>query len=63
MQNVTAVVNNNGGAPASSSDSYRMPLVWIDLEMTGEFSSYHKLFYVINMREFLFYVAPSFTCC
>ncbi|XP_047076956.1 oligoribonuclease-like isoform X2 [Lolium rigidum] len=35
VQNDTAVVNSNGGDVAPSSDGYRMPLVWIDLEMTG----------------------------
>lgn len=48
VQNDTTVVSNNGGALASSSGGYRMPLVWIDLEMTGELFSYHDLFYVIN---------------
>ncbi|KAM3223479.1 hypothetical protein ACQJBY_057061 [Aegilops geniculata] len=35
VQNDTTVVSNNGGTLASSSGGYRMPLVWIDLEMTG----------------------------
>ncbi|XP_047076948.1 oligoribonuclease-like isoform X2 [Lolium rigidum] len=35
VQNDTAVVNSNGGDAAPSSGGYRMPLVWIDLEMTG----------------------------
>ncbi|VAI63355.1 unnamed protein product [Triticum turgidum subsp. durum] len=35
VQNDTTVVSNNGAALASSSGGYRMPLVWIDLEMTG----------------------------
>ncbi|XP_051217143.1 oligoribonuclease isoform X2 [Lolium perenne] len=35
VQNDTAVVNSNGGDVAPSSGGYRMPLVWIDLEMTG----------------------------
>lgn len=35
--NDTTVVNYNEGTLASSSGDYRMPLVWIDLEMTGEF--------------------------
>lgn len=34
-QNDTTVVNYNEGTLASSSGDYRMPLVWIDLEMTG----------------------------
>ncbi|KAE8804111.1 oligoribonuclease-like [Hordeum vulgare] len=35
VQNDTTIVSCNGGALASSSGGYRMPLVWIDLEMTG----------------------------
>ena len=30
------IVNYDGENLASSSSDYRMPLVWIDLEMTGE---------------------------
>ena len=54
MQNDTTVVSNNGGTLASSSGGYRMPLVWIDLEMTGKLFSYHNLFYVISTSENLF---------
>lgn len=35
VKNDTTVVNYNEGTLASSSGGYRMPLVWIDLEMTG----------------------------
>ena len=35
-QNDTTAVNYEEAALASSSGDYRMPLVWIDLEMTGE---------------------------
>jgi hypothetical protein len=35
-QNKAMIVNYDGENLAPSSD-YRMPLVWIDLEMTGEF--------------------------
>ncbi|KAM0866070.1 hypothetical protein ACQ4PT_042865 [Festuca glaucescens] len=35
VQNGTTVVNSNGGDVVPSSGGYRMPLVWIDLEMTG----------------------------
>jgi len=38
-QNDTTAVNYEEAALASSSGDYRMPLVWIDLEMTGESSS------------------------
>jgi hypothetical protein len=31
------IVNYDGENLAPSSSDYRMPLVWIDLEMTGEF--------------------------
>jgi hypothetical protein len=35
-QNKAMIVNYDGANLASSSSDYRMPLVWIDLEMTGE---------------------------
>lgn len=35
-QNDTTAVNYDEPALVSSSGDYRMPLVWIDLEMTGE---------------------------
>jgi hypothetical protein len=35
-KNKAMIVNYDGENLAPSSD-YRMPLVWIDLEMTGEF--------------------------
>jgi hypothetical protein len=35
-QNDTTAVNYEEAALVSSSSDYRMPLVWIDLEMTGE---------------------------
>lgn len=35
-QNGTIVVNYEEGTLVSSSGDYKMPLVWIDLEMTGE---------------------------
>jgi len=35
-QSKAMVVNYDGENLASSSSDYRMPLVWIDLEMTGE---------------------------
>jgi len=34
-QNETIAVHHEEGALVSSSGDYRMPLVWIDLEMTG----------------------------
>jgi oligoribonuclease len=34
-QNKAMIVNYDGANLASSSSDYRMPLVWIDLEMTG----------------------------
>ncbi|OEL19730.1 Oligoribonuclease, partial [Dichanthelium oligosanthes] len=36
-QNKAMIVNYDGENLAPSSNDYRMPLVWIDLEMTGEF--------------------------
>lgn len=36
-QNKEMIVNYDGENLAPSSSDYRMPLVWIDLEMTGEF--------------------------
>jgi hypothetical protein len=51
VQNDTAVVNNNGGDAAPSSGGYRMPLVWIDLEMTGKL---HRNFFNVHFRRHTF---------
>lgn len=44
------IVNYDGGNPASSSSDYKLPLVWIDLEMTGESPLYCKL---MDLIEFI----------
>jgi oligoribonuclease len=49
VQNDTTVVNINGGDVVPSSGGYRMPLVWIDLEMTGKL--FRNFFNVINTWE------------
>ncbi|TVU13500.1 hypothetical protein EJB05_40559, partial [Eragrostis curvula] len=41
-QNKSMIVNYDGDNLASSSCDYKLPLVWIDLEMTGESFFQHK---------------------
>jgi hypothetical protein len=48
VQNDTTVVNSNGDV-VPSSGGYRMPLVWIDLEMTGKL--FRNFFNVMNTLE------------
>lgn len=50
----TLVLNYDEGSLVSSSGDYQMPLVWIDLEMTGVFFELSLVYLATLWEEFIF---------